>query len=339
MRQRNGSCETITIIVPLVNEQDGLGALHSRLVAVLELLGCNWDVLFIDDGSTDNTLSKLKELNRRDPRIRAVSLSRNFGKETAVAAGLQYASGDAAIIIDADLQHPPEVLPEFVERWREGYDIVYGQRLDRKAHWATHHPLAHGYYALFRALSGIPLRAGSGDFRLLSRKAIDAMNQLGERARFNKALYSWIGFKAIGVPYMPAERLVGRPKWKLRRLIEFAIDGITAFSTIPLRVWSLLGFAISLAALAYAIYFLVLTLVIGADVPGFPSLIISIMFLSGVQLISLGVLGEYLGRVYEEVKQRPLYLVAEEVGIQKNVGCESAVRSELKMAAGTTVVG
>jgi polyisoprenyl-phosphate glycosyltransferase len=341
MRQRNNSRETITVIVPLVNEQDGLEALHSRLVAVLETLGCNWDILFIDDGSTDNTLSELKELNSRDPRIRAVSLSRNFGKERAVAAGLQYASGDAAILMDGDLQHPPEVIPEFVQRWHEGYDIVYGQRLDRKAHWATHHPLTHGFYALFRALSGIPLRAGSGDFRLLSRKAINAMNQLGERARFNKGLYSWIGFKAIGVPYVAAERQHGRPKWNWRRLIGFAIDAITAFSTIPLRVWSILGFTISLAALAYAVYFLVLTLVFGADVPGFPSLIISIMFLSGVQLISLGVLGEYVGRIYEEVKERPLYLVAEEVGIQKNAPkCrDSAVRSELKTGVGAILGG
>ena len=318
MRKRNGSCETITIIVPLVNEQDGLKALHSRLVAVLETLGCSWVILFIDDGSTDNTLSELRELNSRDPRVRAVALSRNFGKERAVAAGLQYASGDAAILMDGDLQHPLEVIPELVRHWREGYDIAYGQRLDRKAHWASHDTVAHAFYALFRALSGIPLRAGSGDFRLLSRKAINAMNQLGERARFNKGLYSWIGFKAIGVPYMPAERTHGRPKWKWRRLIGFAVDGITAFSTIPLRVWSLLGLAISLSALVYAIYFLVSTLVFGADVPGFPSLIISIMFLSGVQLTSLGVLGEYLGRVYEEVKGRPLYVVADEVGIHQN---------------------
>jgi polyisoprenyl-phosphate glycosyltransferase len=327
--QQNESRESVTVIVPLVNEQDGLGAFHSRLVPVLDTLGCNWDILFIDDGSTDNTLSKLKALHHHDPRIRAVSLSRNFGKERAVAAGLQYASGDAAILIDADLQHPPEVLPEFVERWREGYDIVYGQRLDRKANWASHHPLAHGFYALFRSMSGIPLRAGSSDFRLLSRKAIDAMNQLGERSRFNKGLYSWIGFKTIGVPYMPAERMHGKPKWTWRRLIEFAIDGITAFSTIPLRVWSYLGFVISVAALAYAIYFLVSTLVFGADVPGFPSLIISIMFLSGVQLISLGVLGEYLGRVYEEVKERPLYLVAEEIGTQRpRPGCRTTSHVE-----------
>jgi glycosyltransferase involved in cell wall biosynthesis len=309
----------VSVIIPVVNEQDGLDALHSRLLPVMETLGCDWDVLFIDDGSTDNTLSKLKELNHRDPRIRAVSLSRNFGKERAVAAGLHYATGNAAILIDADLQHPPEVLHEFIERWRDGYDIVYGQRLDREVNWTLRDAFALGFYALFRSLSHMPLPDGSGDFRLLSRKAINAMNQIGERARFNKGLYSWIGFKTIGVEYMPAERLHGRPKWRPRQLIEFAIDGITAFSTIPLRVWSYLGFVISVAALAYAIYFLVSTLVFGADLPGFPSLIISIMFLSGVQLISLGVLGEYLGRVYEEVKERPLYLVAEEVGIQNNL--------------------
>ena len=220
--------------------------------------------------------------------------------------------------MDADLQHPPEVLGEFIRRWREGYDVVYGERLDRRSSSKMRHAFSRAFYVLFRSLSSVRLPDGAGDFRLLSRNAIDAMNRLGERARFNKGLYSWIGFKSIGVPYMPAERAHGKHKWKRRQLIEFAIDGITAFSTIPLRVWSLFGFVISLTALAYALYFLVATLAFGADIPGFPSLIISIMFLSGVQLISLGVLGEYLGRVYEEVKARPLYFVAEEIGFKKS---------------------
>jgi glycosyltransferase involved in cell wall biosynthesis len=321
--QLNRSGETVTVIVPLFNEQETLEALRARLVAVLEGLACKWVILFVDDGSTDNSLSILKDFNRQDPRICALSLSRNFGKERAVAAGLQYAKGDAAILIDADLQHPPEILREFVERWRQGYDFVYGERLDRDGRRTLRRGLASGFYALFRALSGIPLPAGSGDFRLLSRKAIDAMNQMGERTRFNKGLYSWIGFKTVGVPYVPAPRDYGNPKWSRRRLVEFAIDGLTAFSTVPLRVWSLIGCVMSLTALAYAMYFLFSTLIFGADLPGFPSLIVSIMLLSGMQLISLGILGEYLGRVYEEVKGRPLYLVAEEVGIENHASQRS----------------
>jgi glycosyltransferase involved in cell wall biosynthesis len=306
---------SLSIIVPVLNEGGSLELLRSRLVNVLEDLDLQWDIILVDDGSTDDTLTQIRRMNDEDSRIKSVALSRNFGKENAVAAGLRYATGDAAIIIDGDLQHPPELLQEFVRLWRGGYDVVYGERTDRKGLPTPRNALANIFYGLFRALSGICLPKGAGDFRLLSRRAVDAMNQLGERARFNKGLFAWIGFRSIGVPYTPAERRHGKPKWKLQRLFGFAIDGITAFSTIPLRVWSYLGLGISLLALCYAAFFLISTLLFGRDIPGFPSLIISIMLLAGVQLISLGVIGEYLGRVYEEVKRRPLYLVAEEIGI------------------------
>ena len=275
-------------------------------------------MVFIDDGSTDETMHHLREANARDERYRAVSLSRNFGKEIATAAGLRYVRGQATVIMDADLQHPPEILGDFVKHWREGYQIVYGQRLDRSTDGPLHKLFAKIFYKIYNGLVDTDIPEGAGDFRLLDRRAVDALNTIGERSRFNKGLYSWIGYKSIGVPYSVVERKHGTSKWSFTQLLTFAIDGLTSFTTIPLRVWSLLGVIISLFALVYAGGFLFRTLVFGTDVPGFPSLIISVMFFSGIQLISLGVLGQYIGRVYEEVKARPLYIVAEEVGAEEH---------------------
>jgi polyisoprenyl-phosphate glycosyltransferase len=313
--------DTLSIVIPVLNEADGLDDLVARLIPALDALPISsWDVVFVDDGSTDSTMLGLRALNARDRRFKALSLSRNFGKERAIAAGLHHVHGDAVVLLDADLQHPPELLAEFIRLWRAGFDIVYGQRQDRKTDAFARRLFARGFYALFQTLSRTHLPDGAGDFRLLDRKAIDAMNQLGERERFNKGLYSWIGFRSIGVPYTVAERAHGTAKWSPRRLMHFALDGILSFSTVPLRVWSYLGLLISAAAFIYALIFLIDTLVYGIDLPGFPSLIISIMMLSGVQLISLGVLGEYIGRIYEEVKARPLYLVAETVGLEPRSG-------------------
>ena len=304
----------LTVIIPVLNEEKNLEPLVARLVPQLQSLGATWVVLFVDDGSTDGTLAGLTALNARDPRFTALSFSRNFGKEIAIAAGLQNARGKAAIIMDADLQHPPEVVTEFVRLWREGYAVVYAQRRTRNTDGPIRRMYSRMFYNLFNALVRTDIPEGAGDFRLLDRRAIDAMNTFKERSRFNKGLFSWIGFKSIGVPYDVADRAHGTTKWSLRKLTNFAIDGLTSFSTLPLRVWSILGLLISLSAFAYAIVVLVKTLILGVDVPGFPSLIISVMFFAGAQLISLGVLGEYLGRVYEEVKARPLYLVASRVG-------------------------
>lgn len=315
----------ITVVIPVLNEEQNLPALAARLEQVLGRLDVDWDVLFIDDGSQDGTASAIRTLNARDPRFRGISFSRNFGKECAIAAGLRYATGDAVVLMDADLQHPPETISAFLAHWREGYDVVYGQRTDRAQDGPIRRLLSHLYYGAFKALSRTPLPRGAGDFRLLDRRAVDVMNRLGERARYNNGLYSWIGFRSIGVPYEVAPREGGAPKWRWRRLFGFALDGLMSFSTVPLKMSSVLGLVISFAALVYAIVFFVKTLILGIDVPGFPTLIISIMVLSGVQLISLGVLGEYLGRIYEEVKGRPLYIVAEEIGIDpasKNVRSE-----------------
>jgi glycosyltransferase involved in cell wall biosynthesis len=307
----------LSVVVPGLNEERSIPALVERLRPVLDRLDLDWEVIFVDDGSTDGTMALLKALNARDPRFKAVSLSRNFGKEIAAAAGLTYATGDGAVLMDADLQHPPELISDFVRHWRQGADMVYGSRLDRGADSLLHRLFARLFYAAFGRLSGTVLPSGAGDFRLLDRKAIDAMNRMGERVRFNKGLYAWMGFRSVGVPFSVPPRLSGRSRWRPRKLMHFALDGLVSFSTIPLRVWSYLGLLISLFAFCYAIVILVKTLIYGIDVPGFPSLIISVMFFAGVQLISLGVLGEYLGRMYEEVKGRPLFLVAEELGLER----------------------
>jgi glycosyltransferase involved in cell wall biosynthesis len=304
----------VTILIPVFNEEANLPELGRRLPLVLSRLGIDWRVLFVDDGSRDATLEAIRRLNASDSRFSAVSFSRNFGKEIAVAAGLRYVKGDACIIMDADLQHPPEVLEAFIERWREGYDIVYGQRIDRNTDGPVYWFLAKVYYRLFNFLVDSDIPKNAGDFRLLSRRAIDAMNTLKERARFNKGLYSWIGFKSVAVPFTVADRAHGTTKWNSRSLLHYALDGVTSFSTIPLRVWSLLGLAISLMALVYSAVVMLKALIFGVHVPGFPTLIISVMFFSGAQLISLGIIGEYLGRVYDEVKARPLYIVSEEIG-------------------------
>ncbi len=307
----------ISVVVPVLNEAATLNALLTRVEGVLAQLPERWEIVFVDDGSSDDTLALIRQRHAMDARVTGISLSRNFGKEVAIAAGLSFVRGDAAIIMDADLQHPPEVALQFVEKWRAGFDIVYGDRIDRSTDGAFRRFYARGFYRLFNFLSRSDIPSGAGDFRLLDRKAIDAMNRIKESSRFNKGLYSWIGFKSVGVPYQVAERAGGATKWSFRELLRFALNGVTSFSTLPLRVWSLLGLAISLGAIVYATIILIRTLIFGTDVPGFPSLIVSVMLLAGVQLISLGVLGEYLGRVYEEVKARPLFLVAETVGITR----------------------
>ncbi len=306
----------ISVIVPVLNEVQGLQPLLDRVCPILDRLGA-WEIVFVDDGSTDGTLEAIRLKHRADPRIKAVAFSRNFGKEIAIAAGLRYARGDAVVIMDADLQHPPEVIEAFMAKWRAGYQVVYGERLDRSHEGRVRRFLSGAFYRTFNALSKSDIPQGAGDFRLLDRRAVEAMNALGERSRFNKGLFSWIGFRSVGVPYVVADRVHGSSRWNFRTLVRFALDGLTSFSTIPLRIWSLLGLAISLTAFASAVVFLVQTLLYGIDAPGFPSLIISVMIFAGVQLISLGVIGEYLGRVYEEVKARPLFIVAEEIGAKR----------------------
>jgi polyisoprenyl-phosphate glycosyltransferase len=310
----------LSVVVPMLNEERGIEPLIGRLKPVLEGLDLQWEVVFVDDGSSDGTLARLRALNAQDRRLKAISLSRNFGKEIATAAGLSYVTGDAAVLMDADLQHPPELIRDFVAHWRAGFEIVYGQRRDRDADTFLHRWAARAFYLTFQKLSGTTLPAGAGDFRLLDRKAVDAMNRMRERVRFNKGLFAWMGFRSIGVPFkVPPRQGSGGSRWRPRQLLRFGLDGIASFTTIPLRVWSYLGLLISLFAFGYAALFLLKTLLFGIDVPGFPTLVISVMFFAGVQLLSLGILGEYLGRIYEEVKGRPLYIVSEVLGIEPEV--------------------
>ena len=305
---------SLSVVIPILNETRGLPALEQRLRGVLDSLGRTWEVVFVDDGSTDGTLEALRQLHAGDTRYKAISLSRNFGKEIAVAAGVRFATGDGVIVMDGDLQHPPELVSGFVEKWDEGYDIVYAQRLSRDTDAALHRWSARAFYRIFRLATGTELPDGAGDFRLLDRKAVDVFNRMGERARFNKGLYAWMGFRSIGIPYEVEARSDGQSRWRPRQLLRFALDGLASFTTLPLRIWSYVGLLVGASAFVYTAIFLTKTLIYGVDVPGFPTLVISVMFLAGVQLISLGVIGEYLGRVYEEVKGRPLFIVSETIG-------------------------
>ncbi len=304
----------LTVLVPVFNEDDNIEALLARLTPVLERVVASHEVLFVDDGSSDATMETLRRVHAQDKRCRAVSFSRNFGKEIAIAAGLDHARGRAVVIIDADLQHPPEVIEQFVAKWRQGYKNVYGSRVDRNADSPLRRMLTRRFYAIFEQFGETGLPQGAGDFRLLDRQAVLALRAMGERARFSKALYAWIGFKSVGVPFDVAERASGVSKFDIGKLTRFALDGLMSFSTLPLMVWTYVGMIVSVIALGMAVTFIAQTLVYGVDVPGYASLIVSVTFLGGIQLLSLGVLGEYIGRIFAEVKRRPLYLVAERLG-------------------------
>jgi glycosyltransferase involved in cell wall biosynthesis len=307
----------LSVVVPVFNEARNLRPLLARLIPTLENCSASFEVIFVDDGSHDDTLATLRALHAADPRLSALSFSRNFGKEIAIAAGLDHARGRAVVIMDADLQHPPEVIPEFVAKWREGYKNIYGQRADRVAEPKMRSFLTGIFYDLIGRFGDVSLPSGAGDFRLLDRQAVDALLTLRERARFSKGLYAWIGFKSIGVPFVVEERASGASKFNFGKLARFALDGLLSFSSMPLKVWTYVGLAISGFALSMAAYFFVRTMLFGVDTPGFPSLIVSIAFFAGVQLLSLGVLGEYIARIFNEVKGRPLYLVAERVGVEE----------------------
>jgi glycosyltransferase involved in cell wall biosynthesis len=322
----------LSVVIPVHNESANIAPLCERLLPVLNRITSIWEIIFVDDGSRDDTLLRVKDMSLREPRIGAVSLSRNFGKEIAIAAGLDHTRGDAVVIMDADLQHPPEMIEAFVERWNAGYEMVYGQRTDRSDETRVKRGFAHLFYRLFSRFGEIDLPEGAGDFRLIDRKGVEVLRTLGEKARFSKGLYAWVGFKGTGVPFVVEERRFGETKWSLRKLFRFAFDGIAAFSTAPLRVWTYLGFVISFLSIATALYFAIRTLLFGTDLPGFPSLIVSVMFFSGIQLMSLGIIGEYVGRIFAEVKRRPLYVVAERIGGAAEVS-SSLVRDEFRRRA------
>jgi glycosyltransferase involved in cell wall biosynthesis len=306
----------VSVVVPMFNEAENLRPLVAQLVPVLERCTASFEMVFVDDGSHDETVEILRALHAADPRISAVSFSRNFGKEVAIAAGLDHAQGDAIVIMDADLQHPPELIVTFVELWHQGYQNVYGVRSDREGYSPMRRVLTEKFYDLFAIFGEIRLPPGAGDFRLLDRKAVSALRAMGERARFSKGLYAWVGFRSIGVPFTSAERAFGQSKFSYGSLTRFALDGLMSFTVVPLRIWTFIGMFVSMVSLILAVYYLIRTAAYGVDVPGYASLIVSILFFAGIQMFSLGVLGEYVGRIFAEVKRRPLYLVAERIGIE-----------------------
>lgn len=297
-------------MVPIFNEDTILLSFHSRLKSVLETLTLSYNIIYVNDGSTDSSLQLLKTLQNKDENICILNLSRNFGKEIAIQAGLDKAEGDAVIIIDADLQDPPELIPTFIAKWQEGFDMVYGKRKKRHGDSVIKRTTAFLFYRVLQCMSTISIPKDVGDFRLLSQRAVQALQKLREQHRYMKGLYAWIGYPQVAIEYERDQRLQGKSKWNYFKLFNLAIEGITSFSVAPLKFASLCGFCIAFFAFLYALVIIYKTLIFGEPVQGYPSLMVVILFLGGVQLISLGILGEYLGRMFMEVKNRPLYLIS-----------------------------
>lgn len=304
-----GHTPAISLVIPFHNEAENIPALYKRVRAVMGRLDASWEMICVNDGSTDDTLERLVALHGEDPRVVLIDLSRNFGKEAALTAGLDHVRGDCAIPLDADLQDPPEVIPTLLAKWREGYDVVNAVRLSRDGESWLKRASAHAFYRVINRMSDVEIPADTGDFRLLSRPVLDALQALPERRRFMKGLFAWVGFRTANVYYRREPRNAGETKWNYWRLWNFALEGITSFSQVPLQMASYLGFFVSAFAFLYAVYLVIRTIIYGNPVKGYPSMMVAILFLGGVQLMALGVIGEYLGRIYEESKRRPVYLV------------------------------
>ncbi len=305
---------TLSVVVPMYNEEAVLDHLFTELVSVLESTGESFEIVCVNDASRDGTMKSICAFHEKDPRIKAVSLSRNFGKEIALTAGLDFATGKAVIPIDADLQDPPDIIPDMIAKWREGYDVVYAVRRSREGESILKRLTSFVFYRIFNLMVDVPIPVDTGDFRLMDRVVVDHVKQLREKNRFMKGIFSWVGFKQIGIEFDRRDRHSGQSSWNYFSLWRFAFGGIASFSNVPLRVWSYGGVAISLFAFAYAAFLMIRTMIYGIDFPGYASLMVAILFMGGIQLISLGVIGEYLGRVFDEVKGRPMYVVSEVVG-------------------------
>jgi dolichol-phosphate mannosyltransferase len=301
--------EYLSVVVPCFNEQEVIGATHARLSTSLDKLGMPWEIIYVDDGSHDSTREILMAL-ASDPRVKVLSLSRNFGHQAAVTAGLQHAAGDAVAIIDADLQDPPEVIGEMVKKWREGYDVAYGMRTAREGESAFKLWTARTFYRLINRLSDVPIPLDVGDFRLLSRRAVEAFNSMPECDRFIRGMVAWVGFPQVAVPYVRERRHAGASKYPLRKMLRFAWDGILSFSDVPARLATVVGFVVLVFAFLVSLQVLIAYFFTNDRVPGWTSTFLAILFLGGVQSLCLGVLGQYIARIYREVKKRPLYLVA-----------------------------
>lgn len=316
---RRGKAEfSLSLVVPMHNEAEMCGIFFDRVVPILKDLTDDYEIVCVNDGSRDDTLGILSSFHLRNPRIKIVNLSRNFGKEAALTAGIDHASGDAVIPIDADLQDPPELIPELVERWRQGFDTVIAVRGDRQTDGFLKRTTANMFYRVIGKLSEVPIPANAGDFRLLDRTVLEALKRLPERRRFMKGLYAWVGFNPTTVEYTREARVAGDTKWKFWGLWNFALEGIFSFTTLPLRIWTYAGLGTAIFAGCYGLYIVLRTIIHGIDVPGYASLLVLLLFFSGMNMIGLGILGEYVGRIFSEVKQRPVYLVESVTGIDSD---------------------
>ena len=316
----------LSLVVPMYNEAAVLDAFFARVIPILEAVAPRYEVIGVDDGSTDGTLARLCAMHLGNRRIKVVALSRNFGKEAALSAGLDFARGAAVIPIDADLQDPPELIAELVAAWRQGFQVVLARRIERDGDSLPKRLTARLFYRLINRLSEIPIPEDVGDFRLLDRRVVEALGRMPERMRFMQGLFAWAGFRQTTIDYRRPARVAGRSKWSYWHLWNLALGGIASFSTAPLRIWTYVGLTTAGLGLLYLGYILARTLFQGVDVPGYASLICILLLSSGLNTVGLGILGEYLGRVFMEVKQRPLYLVAETVGFETEVGEQIPVR-------------
>jgi glycosyltransferase involved in cell wall biosynthesis len=315
----------LSVIVPVKDEEQAIVPFVERVAPILDGLFADgaWEILFVDDGSDDATMPAILAAHGREPRVRALSLSRNFGKEAALSAGLDHASGQAVVPMDVDLQDPPEVIGAMLAKWREGYEVVYGVRRNRSTDSLPKRLTADLYYRAHNYLSDDKIPEHAGDFRLLDRSVVEVIKSMPERNRFMKGLFAWGGFKQAAVEYDRSPRTVGKTKFRYWKLWTLALDGITSASTMPLRIWSYIGVVIAFLALLYAAAVIIRTTLFGIDVPGYPSLMVAVLFFGGLHLISLGVLGEYVGRILVETKQRPIYVVRQRVGFESEQNKDS----------------
>ncbi|MBP1464756.1 glycosyltransferase family 2 protein [Candidatus Chloroploca sp. M-50] len=298
----------LSLVIPAFNEAQNLPTLYQRIIAALDPLGLSYEIIFVNDGSRDQTLALLQEMARQDERVLVVDLARNFGHQVAISAGMDYSHGQAVAIMDADLQDPPEILPAFIAKWREGYEVVYAIREQRKECMLKQ--LAYlSFYRILKRIAQIDIPLDAGDFCVMDRRVVDILNGMPERNRFVRGIRSWVGFRQTGLAYERHARYAGKPKYTISKLIYLALDGLVSFSYIPLRMISIAGLIVSLLSILIAIGYAIQRLTIGLSPPGFATLVVAVFFFAGIQLITIGVIGEYVGRIFEEVKHRPLYVV------------------------------